>query len=157
MATLGWRQMATVGDTSATLWRHFGDTWRRLATLGDAWRHLATPGGILSIFGPFGDAPKHFDDTSATLWRHLATLWRHFATHWRRRPPVFQSRGFGRCTIFQSIDCGRRLLAAPLMRTESVRRFRAALASRCVRRHACIRPYNATRLGTVDHPLSLYN
>ena len=138
LATLGWRHLATP-------WRHFGDTWRHL---GDAWRRLATLGYISATLGPFGDARRraealwrHFGDTLATLGDALATLGDTLAT------PVasFQLRRFGRRMIFRSIDCGRRLVVAALIATDSVWRFRAALASRYVCRHPRIRRCNAIR------------
>ena len=139
-----WRHL--VGDIwrhLATLWRHFGDTWRHL---GDAWRHLATLGGILATLGSFGDAR-----------RRAEALWRHFGDTLATPANCFQLRRFGRRMISRSIDYGRRLLAAALMRTNSVGRFRAALASRYVCRHARIHRYNATRFSTVHHSLLSYN
>ena len=64
----------------ATLWRRFGDAWRRVATLGDARRRLAT----------LGDASGHWRraaprrDTLATVWRQFGDTLATLGDAWRR-------------------------------------------------------------------------
>ena len=103
----------------ATLWRRFGNAWRRLATLGDAWRRLATLRAIGDARRRAATLWRQFGDSLATLWRRLATLgdaWSNLNNTGRERWLRKAAARSGRASIRPRVDpiesCSRHKLAA---------------------------------------------
>ncbi len=91
----------------ATLWRRFGDAWRRSATLGDAWRRLATLRAIGDARRRAATLWRQFGDSLATLWRRLATLgdaWSNLNNTGRERWLRKAAARSGRASIRPRVD-----------------------------------------------------
>ena len=101
----------------ATLWRRFGDAWRRLATLGDAWRRLATLRAIGDARRRAATLWRQFGDSLATLWRRLATLgdaWSNLNNTGRERWLRKAAARSGRASIRPRVDPSKVAVATNL-------------------------------------------